>query len=55
MESTKYLEDLRSAQLEVGRAMRSPPVWTVDAKGLQLKVSIQPAPPNPDHQYLVAS
>ncbi|KAK9904704.1 hypothetical protein WJX75_000867 [Coccomyxa subellipsoidea] len=37
MESTKYLEDLRSAQLEVGRAMRSPPVWTVDAKGLQLK------------------
>lgn len=40
MESTQYLAQLRQAQLEVGTSMHTPQVWTVDAKGLELKVSI---------------
>lgn len=33
-EVTKYVEQLRHAQLDVGAAMQNPRVWTVDASGL---------------------
>ncbi|BDA49503.1 probable carbohydrate esterase At4g34215 [Coccomyxa sp. Obi] len=36
-EATKYVEELRRAQLDVGAAMQHPRVWTVDANGLAIK------------------
>ncbi len=40
--ATKYVEQLRHAQLDVGAAMQHPRVWTVDANGLAIKVSDYP-------------